>query len=58
MLLAIDVGTTALKVGVFDPDLKKKSEASRFYEANIYDRGKADIEPEKWWQDLNLAVTN
>ncbi|HUL37164.1 MAG TPA: FGGY family carbohydrate kinase [Thermodesulfobacteriota bacterium] len=51
-ILAIDVGTTAFKIGVFSPDLEKRCEASREYEINLYDRGKADIEPEKWWQAL------
>ncbi|OGP88876.1 MAG: hypothetical protein A2156_02425 [Deltaproteobacteria bacterium RBG_16_48_10] len=51
-ILAIDVGTTAFKMGVFSPDLEKRCEVSRNYEINLYDRGKADIEPEKWWQAL------
>jgi len=48
-ILSIDVGTTSFKVGVFSPDLDKKCETSRLYEPNLYDFGKADIEPEKWW---------
>ncbi|MBF0279676.1 MAG: hypothetical protein HQM13_17900 [SAR324 cluster bacterium] len=51
-ILAVDVGTTALKLGVFSTELEKQAEASRFYEVNLYDRGKADIEPEKWWTAL------
>ena len=51
-ILAIDVGTTGFKMGVFAPDLTKKTEASRRYDVNIYDQGKADIEPEKWWRAL------
>ena len=51
-ILAIDVGTTAFKIGVFSPDLEKKCEASREYQINLYDHGKADIEPEKWWRAL------
>ncbi len=51
-ILALDVGTTAFKMGVFSPSLEKRAEASRRYEANVYDRGKADIEPWKWWQAL------
>jgi sugar (pentulose or hexulose) kinase len=38
-ILAIDVGTTAFKMGVFSPDLEKRCEASREYEINLYDRG-------------------
>src|SRR4030043_710598 len=51
-ILAIDVGTTAFKIGVFSPDLEKRCETSREYEINLYDHGKADIEPEKWWYAL------
>jgi xylulokinase len=51
-ILAIDVGTTAFKVGVFSPDLKKKCEATRRYDVSFYDHGKADIQPEKWWQAM------
>jgi xylulokinase len=51
-ILAIDVGTTAFKMGVFSPDLEKQCEFSRNYEIHLYDRGKAEIEPEKWWQAL------
>lgn len=51
-ILAIDVGTTTFKMGVFTHDLKKKSETSRSYKVNLYDQGKADIEPEKWRRAL------
>ena len=51
-ILAIDVGTTAFKIGVFSPDLGKRYETSREYQINLYDHGKADIEPEKWWRAL------
>jgi len=51
-ILAVDVGTTAFKMGVFGPHLEKRAEASRDYQINLYDQGKADIEPEKWWQAL------
>jgi sugar (pentulose or hexulose) kinase len=49
-ILALDVGTTALKIGIFSPALEKKCEASRRYDVHLYDHGKADIDPEKWWQ--------
>ena len=32
--------------------MKLICETSRDYEVNLYDQGKADIEPEKWWQAL------
>jgi sugar (pentulose or hexulose) kinase len=49
-ILAIDVGTTALKMAVFSPALEKRCATSRGYDVHIYEHGKADIEPEKWWQ--------
>jgi xylulokinase len=51
-ILAIDVGTSALKVGVFGPGLEKRCEAQRTYTPHLHDRGKADIEPEVWWEAL------
>lgn len=51
-ILAVDVGTTALKLAVFSQDLEKRCEVSRRYEVHVYDEGKADIEPEKWWAAL------
>jgi sugar (pentulose or hexulose) kinase len=51
-ILAIDVGTTVFKMGVFSPNLEKKCETSRDYKFNVYDSVKVDIEPEKWWQAL------
>jgi len=56
-ILAIDVGTTAFKIGVFNPDLGKRCETSREYQINLYDHGKADIEPENWWQALKDCCT-
>lgn len=47
-ILAIDVGTTALKLAVYSPDLEKRCAATRRYDVNIY-RGMADVDPEKWW---------
>lgn len=51
-VLAVDVGTTALKLGVFSPELERRCEASRRYDVNIYGNGFADIEPAKWWKAL------
>ncbi|HET9520673.1 MAG TPA: FGGY family carbohydrate kinase, partial [Candidatus Limnocylindrales bacterium] len=51
-ILAIDVGTGAMKLGVFGPDLDQRAEARRAYEPHLYDRGKADIPPDRWWQAL------
>jgi len=51
-ILAVDVGTTALKLAVFSPELEKRCEAARRYSVNVYCGGRADIEPAKWWQAL------
>jgi len=54
-ILAIDVGTTALKMAVFSPALEKRCVTSRRYDVHVYDHGKADIDPEKWWQAVKDA---
>ena len=54
-ILAVDVGTTAFKIGVFSAELKPRAETSRRYDIHLYDRGKADIEPETWWQAFEDA---
>jgi len=51
-ILAIDVGTTAFKVGVFSPNLEKRCEVQREYKFNVYDSVKVEIEPETWWRTL------
>ena len=51
-ILAIDVGTTAMKLAVFSPELEKRCEATRRYDVNIYCGGRADIAPAKWWWAL------
>ena len=51
-ILAVDVGTTALKLGVFSPEMRKRCEATRRYDVNVYGQGRADIEPSKWWRAL------
>ena len=51
-ILAVDVGTSALKVGVFSPGLEQRGEARRAYQPNVHDRGRADIDPEAWWQAI------
>ena len=51
-ILSLDVGTTAFKLAVYTTGLEQKCEFSRRYDVRVYDQGKADIEPEKWWQAL------
>lgn len=54
-ILALDVGTSALKAGVFGPQLEKRCEAHRAYQPRLYDRGSADVDPETWWQALRAC---
>lgn len=54
-ILALDVGTSGLKLGVYGPDLALRSSASRTYEPRFYDGGKADIETEAWWSAIASA---
>jgi len=55
-ILSIDVGTTAFKAGVFTNQLELLKETTRLYIPSVYDQGKADINPEIWWQAL-LSTT-
>jgi xylulokinase len=48
-ILAIDIGTSGLKLGVFSPDLQLRRVAQRTYSTHVYESGKADIDPETWW---------
>ena len=54
-ILSIDVGTTVFKAGIFSSELELICDTSRDYDVNLYDQGKADIEPEKWWQALKSS---
>lgn len=51
-ILAIDIGTSGLKLGVFSPDLEPRRVARRSYSPHLYESGKADIDPEIWWEAL------
>lgn len=52
-ILAIDIGTSGLKMGVFDERLQRRSVATRTYSLHLYDNGKADIDPEVWWEAIS-----
>jgi sugar (pentulose or hexulose) kinase len=49
-ILAVDVGTTALKLGIFSAGLELRWETSRRYDVHVYGGGKADIHPDEWWR--------
>ncbi len=55
-ILAIDVGTSSLKLGVFSPQLKQRCEARSTYVMHLYGRGAADIDPELWWQAIRSSL--
>jgi xylulokinase len=57
-ILAIDVGTSGLKLGVFAPDLTIRATAQREYRINLYDQGKADVAPETWWSAVVSACAD
>ncbi len=51
-ILAIDVGTSGLKLGVFGPDLERRAVARRSYNPHLYGNGRADIDPAIWWEAI------
>lgn len=51
-ILAIDVGTTNFKMGIFDKFLSMELVFQANYEVNIFNQEKAEIDPEIWWQHL------
>lgn len=51
-ILALDIGTSGLKLGVFGPNLEPRRVVRRSYSPNLYEGGKADIDPEIWWEAL------
>jgi sugar (pentulose or hexulose) kinase len=51
-ILALDVGTSGLRLGVFGPDLSERVSVGRDYQISLYDRAKADIRPETWWSAI------
>lgn len=56
-ILAVDVGTTGFKLAVYTTDLVQRCQVVRPYEVNLYDRVKADIEPDKWWRALRSSCS-
>ena len=54
-ILALDVGTSGLKVGVYDPELRLLASTDRSYGFNVYDEGKADADPTNWWDAIVSA---
>jgi xylulokinase len=51
-ILAIDVGTTSFKMGIFNKSLTMEKVYQQNYEVDIFNGEKAEIDPEIWWQQL------
>lgn len=51
-ILAIDVGTTSLKMGIFDHALCQEHFYHQNYNEQIFDGVKAEIDPEIWWKHI------
>jgi xylulokinase len=50
--LAVDVGTSILKLGVFGPELEQRASTQRPCKPHLYNGGWADVDPEQWWVAL------
>ena len=51
-ILAIDVGTTSFKMGIFNESLSVEKIYQQNYEVDIFNGEKAEIDPEIWWQQI------
>jgi xylulokinase len=55
-IIAVDVGTTGLKVGVVRADLQIEAEAIQSYPISFMDSGGVEQDPAHWWQALCRAL--
>ena len=53
-ILGIDVGTTNLKMGIFNESIENEKFYNQHYNVNIIDGRNAEIDPEIWW----MAILN
>lgn len=51
-ILALDIGTSGIKLGVFSPDLELRAVARQSYSPRLYANGWADIDPAVWWEAI------
>jgi len=49
VILALDIGTTGFKLGLFDREGNLIEMTNCYYPINSYDGDKADSDPERWW---------
>lgn len=54
-ILALDVGTSGLKAGVYRSDLTERVVVNRGYDIELSDGGKADVDPGTWWAAIASA---
>jgi xylulokinase len=54
-ILALDVGTSSLKLGVYGPDLELRASTSRDYEPDLGGGGTAEVHPDVWWSAIRSA---
>jgi xylulokinase len=54
-ILALDVGTSGLKVGLYSPDLELRVGVSREYQVDLRHGGQADVHPDTWWSAIASA---
>lgn len=47
--MALDIGTTGFKLGLFDREAELIEMTNTYYPINTYDGDKADSDPERWW---------
>lgn len=51
-ILAVDVGTTSFKMGIFDESLSVEKIYQQNYNVEIFNDEKAEIDPEIWWNQF------
>lgn len=56
-IIAVDVGTTGLRVGVVKPDLEIEAVAVQSYPTQFPLPGHAEQEPAHWWRAMRRALT-
>jgi sugar (pentulose or hexulose) kinase len=54
-ILALDVGTSGLRAGVFGQDLALRAAVAREYAIDLPGDGRAEIDPELWWSAIRTA---
>ncbi len=56
LILAIDAGTSSLKVAVFDLEGKEVASTSKDYPTRFYTSGRVEQNPHDWWETLIFCL--